>query len=52
MKYVITLDRISEYDLVVGYSKEFKDMSEEELAVALEDCINALKNELLLVQQS
>lgn len=52
MKYTITLDRVSEYDLVISYSEDFKSMSPEDLAVALEDCINTLKNELLLVQQS
>jgi hypothetical protein len=52
MKYTITLDRTNEYNLVVSYSEELKSMPAEDLAVALEDCINTLKSELLLVQQS
>lgn len=51
MKYTITLNRVNEYDLVVSYGEEFKSMSAEDLAIAIEDCINTLKSELLLVQQ-
>jgi hypothetical protein len=52
MNYTITLNRVNEYDLVVSYNEDFKAMSPEDFAVALEDCINTLKTELLLVQQS
>lgn len=50
--YTISLERVSEYDLVVHYSDNLKTASPEELSVALEDCINTLKNHLLLLQET
>jgi hypothetical protein len=51
-QYTILLRRNNDYNLEVVYSPEFKTMSEDDAAVAIEDCINTLKTELLLIQQS
>jgi hypothetical protein len=50
--YTITINKLNEYDLDVAYSDEFKAMSEEDMAVALDDCIRLLKIELMSLTQS
>lgn len=50
--YTILLRKNNEYSLDVNYSPEFSAMSDEDKAVVIEDCINTLKAELLLVEQS
>ncbi len=50
--YTILLRKNNEYSLDVDYSPEFTAMSDEDKAIALEDCINTLKVELLLIEQS
>ena len=52
MIYTITLNRVNDYNLSVEYGNEFFTMSDEDKAIVLEDCINTLKAELLLIQQS
>ena len=50
--YTITMLRKNEYDLDIVYSPEFSKMSDEDISVALEDCIRSLQIQLLLVTES
>ena len=47
--YTITLTQTDEYNLDVTYSDSLKNMSDEDISVALEDCIRLLQIELMLV---
>jgi hypothetical protein len=47
--YTITLTQTNEYDLSVTYSDSLKNMSDEDVSVALEDCIRSLQIELMLL---
>lgn len=50
--YSITLHKTDDYNLNINYSEEFKTMSNEDIAIALDDCIRLLKIELNLITQS
>ncbi len=45
--YKITLTQNNDYDLSIDYSDSFKNMSDEDIAIALEDCIRSLQIELM-----
>lgn len=45
--YKIVLTKNSEYDININYSDSFKNMSDEEVAIALDDCIRLLQIQLM-----
>lgn len=50
--YTITIQKSDDFNLNISFSDEFKSMSNEDISVALEDCIKALQIDLLLVTNS
>jgi hypothetical protein len=51
--YQITLTKTNDYDLDIAYNEAFKEMSEDDIAIALEDCIRSLQIQLMsLTHQS
>jgi hypothetical protein len=50
--YLISLFKKNEFDLDIVYSDDFKSMSDEDIAIALEDCIKYLSIELMSLTQS
>lgn len=45
--YKITLTQANECELSIDYSDSFKNMSNEEIAIALDDCIRSLQIDLM-----
>lgn len=45
--YKITFTQNKECDFSIAYSDSFKDMSDEDIALALDDCIRQLQIELM-----
>ena len=45
--YKITLTQNNDYDLSIDYSDSFKNMSDEDISIALEDCIRSLQIALM-----
>jgi hypothetical protein len=45
--YQVTLTKNSDYDLEISYNETFKGMSDDDMAIALEDCIRSLQIELM-----
>lgn len=50
--YTITIKKTDDYNLDISFSDEFRSMSDDDISVALEDCVRSLQIELLLVTNS
>lgn len=48
-KYKITLTNNNDSDLVIDYSDSFKDMSDDDISAALDDCIKSLQIQLMSI---
>lgn len=47
--YQVTITKTNDYDLEIAYNEIFKTMSEDNKAMALEDCIRSLQIQLMLL---
>jgi hypothetical protein len=47
--YKITLTNNNDSDLVIDYSDSFKKMSDEDISIALDDCIKSLQIQLMSI---